>query len=178
MSSVTRFLRQIDTADQFVGAGTLLTLATLAYEFVPTTANYVGNYPPGAMVLASNDLTTGLGGQIANAATAPLSTSTVPIIRDMGKTVYAAVAANTTAALAGTVGTGSGWFRQYQLLLLNPISNNNFIGGTSGNTFGVAGSSASGYAPYLTFYLPSAVAGIFPTTSTASVLNQAPGGQL
>jgi hypothetical protein len=177
MTSVTSFLRQVNTANQFVGAGSLATLAGLAYEFVPTSANYVGNYPPGAMVLATNDATTGLAGQIANALALSPNTTATAIIRDMGKTVYAGVASSSANAQVGTVGTNSGWFRQYQLLLLNPITSNNFIGGTSGITFGVNGTQSGGYTPYLTFYLPSALAGIFPVAS-GTVLNQAAGGQL
>jgi hypothetical protein len=176
MTSVTSFLRQVNTANQFVGAGGLGTLAGIAYEFVPTSANYVGNYPPGAMVLATT-ASSGIAGQIANAIVAPNANATA-IIRDMGKTVYAGVASTEVLAQAGTVGTNSGWFRQYQLLLLNPITSNNFIGGTSGTTFGVNGTQASGYTPYLTFYLPSAVAGIWPIASAGTVLNQAAGGQL
>lgn len=176
MSSVTRFLRQINTADQLVTGATLAVLAPLVYEFVPTTANYVGNYPPGAMVIGTT-ASTGIAGQIANAAAAP-NASAVFILRDMGKTVYAGVA--TTEANAQTtpptVLTNSGWFRQYQLLLLNPITSNNFISGT---TFGVNGTQSGSYTPYLTFYLPSAVAGIWPIASAqTSVLSQAAGGQL
>ena len=177
MTSVTSFLRQVDTANQFVGAGALASLSSLAYEFVPTTANYVGNYPPGAMVSATATTTSNIQGQIAGAISAGQGNpNAVPILRDMGKTVYAGIASSEANALTGSGVTAYGWFRQYQLLLLNPITNNNFINGT---TFGVAGVNASGYTPYLTFYLPSAVAGIFPVASaTSSVLSQATGGQL
>ena len=178
MTSVTSFLRQVNTANQFVGSGSLATLASIAYEFVPTTGNYVGNYPPGAMVLATT-ASSGLAGQIANALALAPNTTAVSIIRDMGKTVYAAVASTEANAQTTppTVGTNSGWFRQYQLLLLNSITSNNFIGGTTGTTFGVNGTQSGGYTPYLTFYLPSAVAGIFPVAS-GTVLNQAAAGQL
>jgi hypothetical protein len=178
MSSVTRFLRQINTADQLVTPAALNTLAGLIYEFVPTTANYVGNYAPGAMVIGTT-ASSGIAGQIANALAQAPNTTAVFILRDMGKTVYAGVA--TTEANAQTtpptVSTNFGWFRQYQLLLLNPITSNNFISGT---TFGVNGTQSGGYTPYLTFYLPSAVAGIWPIASATqtSVLSQAAGGQL
>jgi hypothetical protein len=178
MSSVTRFLRQINTADQLVGAGTLATLAGLVYEFVPTTANYVGNYAPGAMVIGTT-AASGIAGQIANALALAPNTGAVFILRDMGKTVYAGVAsseANAQTTPPSLAGTNYGWFRQYQLLLLNPITSNNFISGT---TFGVNGTQSGGYTPYLTFYLPSAVAGIWPIASAqTSVLSQAAGGQL
>jgi len=178
MSSVTRFLRQINTADQLVTPAALNTLAGLIYEFVPTTANYVGNYAPGAMVIGTT-ASSGIAGQIANALAQAPNTGAVFILRDMGKTVYAGVATTEAAAQTTppTVGTNSGWFRQYQLLLLNPITSNNFISGT---TFGVNGTQSGGYTPYLTFYLPSAVAGIWPITVGAqtSVLSQAAAGQL
>lgn len=175
MTSVTSFLRQVDTANQFVGAGTLTTLAGVAYEFVPTTANYVGNYPPGAMVPA-NQASSGIAGQIANAIALAPNTTAVPILRDMGKTVYAGIASSEANALSNTSVTTFGWFRQYQLLLLNPITNNNFLSGT---TFGVNGTQATGYTPYLTFYLPSALAGVFPLASgTNALVSQTAGGQL
>lgn len=177
MSSVTRFLRQISTPDQFVAPGNLTTLAGAAYEFVPTTANYVGNYPPGAMVAASSGTTSDIAGQIANAlATAPAGA--VAVLRDMGKTVYASVAATEAAAQALTVNGNYGSFRQYQLLTVSPLVNNNSIGGVNGSTFGVAGTNSYGsLTPYLTFYLPSVVAGIF-AGSSAAILAQAAGGQL
>jgi hypothetical protein len=174
MTSVTSFLRQVNTANQFVGIGTnLATLAGVAYEFVPTTANYVGNYPPGAMVIATQ-ASSGIAGQIANALALAPNTTATPIIRDMGKTVYAGIASSEANALTGSGVTAFGWFRQYQLLLLNPITSNNFLNGT---TFGVNGTQATGYTPYLTFYLPSAVAGVFPVAS-GTVQSQAAGGQL
>ena len=173
MTSVTSFLRQVNTANQFVGTGALGTLAGIAYEFVPTSANYVGNYPPGLMVLATT-ASSGIAGQIANALTLAPNTTATAIIRDMGKTVYAGVASSEANALTGSGVTAFGWFRQYQLLLLNPITSNNFLNGT---TFGVNGTQASGYTPYLTFYLPSAVAGVFPVAS-GTVQSQAAGGQL
>lgn len=177
MSSVTRFLRQIATADQLVAPGNLTTLAGAAYEFVPTTANYVGNYPPGAMVAASA-ATSGIAGQIANALATPAAPAgAVAVLRDMGKTVYASIATTETNAQALIVNGNYGFFRQYQLLVVNPLVNNNSIGGVNGSTFGVAGTQASGYTPYLTFYLPSVVAGIF-SGSSAAILSQAAGGQL
>jgi hypothetical protein len=181
MSSVTRFLRQINTADQLVTPAALATLATLVYEFVPTTANYVGNYPPGAMVIGTS-AASGINLQISNALALAPNNTAVFILRDMGKTVYAGVAsseANAQTTPPSLAGTNFGWFRQYQLLLLNPITSNNFIGGTSGTTFGVNGTQSGGYTPYLTFYMPSAVAGIWPIASAqTSAFSQAAGGQL
>ena len=187
MSSVTRFLRQISTADQIVAPGTLSTLAAAAYEFVPTTANYVGNYPPGGMVLATS-ASSGIAGQIANINNVNAgNANALVVLRDMGKTVYAPVISGATPevtaqSLTGLPAGNYGYFRQYQLLALNPIVNNNFIGGPTGTTFGVAGTQSAGYTPYLTFYLPSAVAGVFAGTvvsgASNALVSQAAGGQL
>jgi hypothetical protein len=179
MSSVTRFLRQIAVPNQLVVPGALATLAAASYEFVPTTANYVGNYPPGAMVLGTT-ASSGIAGQIANALATPQAPAgAVAVLRDMGKTVYAPIVASEAAAQSLVPGTSGnyGFFREYQLLVVSPLVNSNFIGGPTGTTFGVAGTQAAGYTPYLTFYLPSAVAGIFAGTS-AALLSQSVGGQL
>lgn len=170
MSSVTRFLRQIPAENQFVTAGDLVGLGIAAYEFVNTTANYTGNYPPGAMVLGSNDGNTLINFQIQNA------TNNIPnsarIIRDMGKTVYAGVAPTVADAQNNTNISARGYFRQYQLLIFNTGTT-----GTPNTTFGVGGSQAGGYTPYLTFYLPSIVAGICPVSSYTA-LPQSIGGQV
>ena len=97
MTSVTSFLRQVDTANQFVGVGTnLATLAGVAYEFVPTTANYVGNYPPGFMVVASS-----VAADVACLATA--GSEVTLVLRDMGKTIFAQITNSSGNA---------GWFRR------------------------------------------------------------------
>ena len=168
MSSVTRFLKQINPQQEsYIAAGTLTALALNAFEFVPTSGNYVGNYPPGAMVPAS---VTGLNGAIANAAVnggLPTAT-TVCVLRDMGKTVFAPT--NTTVSGAQTVTSNSttfGYYRQVQLLVPKPITS--FVGSNVG-TFGVAGPSVDAYTPYMTFYIPTVVAGILGGAQGAGAL--------
>jgi hypothetical protein len=154
MSSVTRFLRQIPTG---VGLVNPSSLQLTALDFVPATGNYVGNYPPGYVVPADQ---TGLSTALLNAS---LPNPTVPlaqaVIRDMGKTIYCPY-----AATVGGAQTNSGYFREYQLLMVNPISAaQGFIGGLAGNNFGVVGpypSTLPGTSTYVTFYLPSMVAGV------------------
>ena len=122
MSSVTRFIRQVPTGTNFVGDAS--TLIQNAYDFVPTNGNYVGNYPPGYVTAAAN---TSLAATLA-AADASAGTA---VVRDMGKTIYAPV-----SSLTGNLG----YFREYQLLKVNPINAaQGFLGGPSGSTFGVVG---------------------------------------
>jgi hypothetical protein len=90
----------------------------------------------------------------------------------MGKTIYAGIATSVVNAQTNTGITSYGYFRQYQLLVFGTSV-------VSNNTFGVGGSQAGGYAPYLTFYLPSIVAGRFPAISpnAATALGSTVGGQ-
>lgn len=168
MSSVTRFLKQISPQQEsYIAPGTLTTLAANAYEFVPTSANYVGNYPPGAMVAAS---VTGLNGAIANAAVnAGVPTANaVCVLRDMGKTVFAPTNASVSGAQTATSNSATfGYYRQVQLLVPKPITS--FVGSNVG-TFGVAGPSVDAYTPYMTFYIPTVVAGILGGAQNAGAL--------
>jgi hypothetical protein len=168
MSSVTRFLRQIPTGLNY-GVGDV----TLALDFVPTSGNYVGNYPPGVVVPGS---TTGLLSAITNAGA-----DVAPFIRDMGKTIFAPYVATPSTPI--TSSTPYGYFRQYQALVPTPITaTQGFIGGNGGNTFGVVGPSAStaGTSTYLTFYLPVAVGGVGDASGTIGIINVYPanGGQM
>ena len=165
MSSVTRFLRQIPTG---VGLVNPASLTSSALDFVPASGNYVGNYPPGYVVPASQ---TGLATALTNAAAAnaaaPLAQA---VIRDMGKTIYCPYVDTVGAA---TTTAPSGFFREYQLLMVNPISATpGFIGGVNGNNFGVVGpatATAPGTSTYVTFYLPSMVAGVgYPLAGVAA----------
>ena len=149
MSSVTRFLRQIPTGvgqlnNTFTGANAL--------DFIPTNGNYVGNYPPGYVVPGT---VTGLSSAIDDA----LNGAGQGVVRDMGKTIFCSYSATVGGAL-----TQSGFFRQYQLLMVKPITNSQgFIGGVSGNNFGVVGpanATTPGTSTYVTFYLPTLVAGV------------------
>jgi hypothetical protein len=171
MSSVTRFLRQIPTGLNYVNAD-----PDTALDFVPTSGNYVGNYPPGYMVVGTQ---TGLSLALA---TALGQNSGQLIIRDMGKTIFAPYAVNGTVANGNSGNFASyGYFRQYQALMVNPISTTQgFLGGVNGNTFGVVGpapATVPGTSTYVTFYLPVSVQGV---GSSAGLPSAAPinGGQM
>jgi hypothetical protein len=169
MSSVTRFLRQIPTGTNFVGEASALIAA--AYDFIPTSGNYVGNYPPGFVCPASQ---TNLAATLAAANVGAGSA----VIRDMGKTIFANTS---TTGLATGLTSNAGYFREYQLLKVNPINTTapGFIGGSTGSNFGVVGQAALGASPlsYATFYVPVVVNGIY-AGSTAALPVQLAGGQL
>lgn len=168
MSSVTRFLRQIPTG---VGLVNPDSLTLTALDFVPASGNYVGNYPPGYVVPAS---ATGLSTALANAK---LVAGGQFVLRDMGKTIFCPYVA---AVDASTAAAPSGYFREYQLLVVNPISAaQGFIGGVGGNNFGVVGpapATAPGTSTYCTFYLPSMVAGVGSAVSGALVAQNVQAG--
>jgi hypothetical protein len=170
MSSVTRFLRQVPVSAGFVNPDTI---TSAALDFVPASGNYVGNYPPGYVVPA---VATGLSTALSNAK---LGNAQL-ILRDMGKTIQCQYVATVGASLTSAP---TGFFREYQLLVVSPISASQlYIGGTSGNTFGVAGpapATTGGTSTYLTFYLPSVVAGVGSAVAAAlPVVYNTPGGQL
>lgn len=156
MSSVTRFLTQVNTSATIFSAGNALASpATAAYEFVPASGNTVGNYPPGYVQL------------LPLSVSVPLAALSGAVLRDMGKTIYANVYA------AGVPTAAYGRFRQVQVLVPS-VGNNNFIGGTTGSTSGVIGGPGIGdaYTNYTTIYLPIVQNGMVPsaTLSTAAVL--------
>lgn len=182
MSSVTRFLRQIPVGQQYYGGlnatpGTAASnIAAAAYVFVPTSANYVGNYPPGFVAPASTD--TSSNGIITNMFVGLTALAgTQVILRDMGKTIYAQYATTVANAVAGTGSNTFGYFRQVQVLLPQPINSQGFIGGTSGSVFGVYGGS-NNYIDYGTIYLPTTVAGVYLGTGTTALLSPTPQGQM
>lgn len=150
MSSTQSFLRQIPTGLSFYS---LPTATTSIYEFVPTTANYVGNYPPGAVVEAVNSPTLAAYLDIVY----PSGTLTAGyIMRDMGKTIKASVATSEANALTTppTVTANSeGFFRQFQIL--KPVA------GNVGGAFGVQGAATvpNAYTEFLTIYVPVTVLG-------------------
>lgn len=151
MSSVTRFLTQVNTSAAIFSAGNALASpATAAYEFIPASGNTVGNYPPGYVQLLPLSVSALLNGLPVNGA----------VLRDMGKTIYAGIGATPTAY---------GRFRQVQVLVPS-VGNNNFIGGTSGNTGGVIGGPGIGdaYTNYMTFYVPVVHNGIIPAAIVAN----------
>lgn len=161
MSSVTRFIRQIPVSTTYYNASAVVAApATLVYELVPTASNYVANYPPGFMQTASAAL------QASVAQAVAVNTAAGLVLRDMGKTVYAAYP--TDPLLAPTTAT-YGYFRQVQLLAPKPITANNFIGGLGGSNFGVLGGQniPDLYTDFLTFYIPVTVAGVLgPAVAT------------
>ena len=154
MSSVTSFIRQIPVSAQYYNAAVVVAgAATLAFEFVPTSGNYVGNYPPG-YVQNSAALA------VAIAAASAASSGAV-VLRDMGKTIYAGIGATPVAY---------GRFRQVQVLVPS-VGTNNFIGGTTGSTSGVIGGPAIGdaYTNYMTIYLPVVHNGIVPSVAANAI---------
>ena len=155
MSSVTRFLTQVNpSASIFNGGNALANPATAAYEFVPASGNTVGNYPPGYVQLVP----------VSVAALLASAASAGAVLRDMGKTIYAGVGATPTAY---------GRFRQVQVLVPQ-VGNNNFVGGAAGATGGVIGGPAIGdaYTHYMVIYIPVVNNGMIPaaTFSTSAVL--------
>ncbi len=166
MSSVQRFIRQLPAQSYFNAATVAASPSTLVYEFVPSAANVVGNYPPGYMQTASAALQAAIN-QAVNAAGAAANLQ----LRDMGKTIFAPV-----SSLAGN----QGFFRQVQLVLPAAISAaQGFIGGPAGSTFGVLGAAGTpdAYTNFLTFYVPVSVAGVNYGPVNSALYNLA-GGQL
>jgi hypothetical protein len=158
MSSVTRFIRQIPVSTTYYDAASIepdaATGLSDAYQFVPDTGNYVGNYTPGHMVRATAASSSAVGSGLYNLLLTTFGTAgTSYVLRDMGKTIKA-----TYTNAAGALGTDVGFFREVQLL--NPlalgVSTNTVIGGTDGSKFGVIGPSPA----YLTLYISVAVGGV------------------
>jgi hypothetical protein len=172
MSSVTRFLRQIPAGQELYGNNTLAQIAAAAVEFIPTGANYVGNYPPGFVIPAQAATVAA----ITNAAAG--YSQALPIVRDMGKTIFAQTATSLANAQAGTGTNTFGFFRQVQVLVPQPITTSQgFIGGPSGSVFGVVGGSPTSTAKYLTVYVPTSVAGVY-NLAGVSALPNGPQGQM
>ena len=148
MSSVTRFLTQVNPSASIFSAGNI---ATVAYEFIPASGNTVGNYPPGYVQVAPAPVLALLASAVSAGA----------VLRDMGKTIYAGVGATPTAY---------GRFRQVQVLVPQ-VGNNNFVGG-SGNlaTGGVIGGPAIGdaYTNYMVVYIPVVNNGMIPAAMAAN----------
>ena len=148
MSSVTRFLKQVTPGLNVLAPP----LFDNIYEFVPNSSNYVGNYPPGAMVLAANS--TSLKSYLQDpAGLYPSGTVTDGVVaRDMGKTIKASIATNEANAASGVVDANSeNHFRMIQLL--RPKA------GNVDGAFGVRGSNLypNGYTDYVTVYVPVCV---------------------
>ena len=166
MSSIQSSLRQRVIGTRNIAASGNPNSAL--YVFIPTSANYVGNYPPGFMVAASV-----AGTFLPN----PLPTGT--ILRDTGKTIKAVTSSTTTAPTDLT--SYAGFFREVQLI--SPVT---VASATASSTFGVgvgaagAGAAPGSYPPgnagddgYGTFYIPIVVDGVVAsqnsTTTTTAV---------
>jgi hypothetical protein len=135
MSSVTRFIRQIQPDHTFFSASAVVsaasTASSLAFEFAPSASNVVGNYPPGTM----NANVANLNSLILQAANAgPV------VLRDMGKTIQAPL----------TPAGAQSFYRQVQLISLLATS----VGGVQGGV-----NVPTNNTDYLTFYIPISVAG-------------------
>lgn len=164
MTSVQKFLRQ-----RYV-PNTILQAPTNAcyYVFIPTAGNYVGNYPPGYVQLATTIPVT----------TDPLS-SQGSLIRDMGKTIKCPISAD------GVTFGSSGFFREVQVLNQNAMA---VATATSSVTFGVGTNSnkgqsinASGNAGdrgYGTYYIPIVVEGTLASGATLPTTYLPLGGQM
>jgi hypothetical protein len=181
MSSVTRFIRQIPTGQQYYPQYTLTVtgseLADAAYIFFPDTGNYVGNYPPGYVVAAVDEAGSIYGSLVALQQTVMggLTQQSI-VLRDMGKTIFAPIATDVAGSDVGQ--NGAGYFRQVQVLIPQPISSTQgFLGGVNGSVFGVYGSSPT-YAPYATIYLPTNVAGVFANLNASLLPSPTPQGQM
>ena len=155
MSSIQSFLRQRSQTSTFFQAPT----NACYYNFVAGSGNYVGNYPPGYMALASADISAAAG------------VSPGLLIRDMGKTIKAPIGTGVTAT--------EGFFREVQLIA--PVAAVSATGSTTfGVGAGVAGSAAgtlpsagnAGFNGYGTFYIPIVIDGTLATSdgTTKAVL--------
>ena len=161
MSSVQRFLRQR------VAGTTTLSYSGQLYCFiagggatgtnaasVEAQGNYLGNYPPGFLV--AGPTTTNLAdpsqGGVIN-----------QVIRDMGKTIKARLAADATGAQLGA----PGFWREIQVL--SPVT---IATATASSNYGVTGqapgnrpaylSGNTGDGGYNTYYIPIVVGGVAP----------------
>jgi hypothetical protein len=148
MSSVQKFLRQRIVTSTVLQAPTN---QTCYYVFIPTSGNYVGNYPPGYVYPAP-----------ASAfSTLPALSSL--LIRDMGKTIKCAPSTSSAAPAANAT---SGFFREVQLI--SPVT---IASATASSNFGVIGTAAQsipsgniGDAGYGTFYIPIIIDGTIAST--------------
>ena len=168
MSSVQSYLRQ-----RVVGTTTFAAPATPTsmqlYEFVAgngaagTTAlaavaagNYVGNYPPGYLVVGPlvSALKVAAQGGLVN-----------PILRDLGKTIYAPLGSPNSGPTL-PFGT-AGYWRAVQVLDPSLVTTGN--SGVTGALPGVKPfGSNSGDKGYNTYYIPIVVNGLAPS-DTAGV---------
>ena len=168
MSSVTRFIRQIPVATTYYEASTVVgSPSTYAFEFVPTSGNYVGNYPPG-FVQNSASLDAAIQAAV-------VSNNGEVLLRDMGKTIYAEAFDQSSTSL------NKGYFRQVQLIAPKAINaSQGFLGGVNGTTFGVLGGplNPNAYTNYLSFYIPVTIGGAGLSIAATTGAYAIAGGQM
>ena len=169
MPSIQAEPRQIPTGQQYyTGSSIFGLLFQCALDFIPAPGNYVANYPPGYVI-------TGLDTELGKALLTANTSAGQFLIRDMGKTIFASF---------GSLTGNKGYYRQFQLLRVNPItSTQGFIGGPTGTTFGIVGNSSvtpPSTSTYATFYLDETTAGVLGAYcgTNQTVLNPVAGGQM
>jgi hypothetical protein len=166
MSSVTRFLKQVTPGLNVLAPPLLAHI----YEFVPSSSNYVGNYPPGGMVQASGDAALTAYLTVAGGLYPEGTVAAGVVARDMGKTIKASIATTPANAAASTFEADTeNHFRMIQLL--RPKA------GNVDGAFGVQGSNMypNQYTDYVTVYVPVCVVYSGGLVSASSVLV---GGQM
>lgn len=148
MSSVQKFLRQRIVTSTILQAPTN---QGCYYAFIPTSGNYVGNYPPGYVF------------PVPTAAFNAFPGLSTLLIRDMGKTIKCVPSATSAAPAAGAT---SGFFREVQLIA--PVT---VASATASSNFGVIGTAAQsipsgnvGDTGYGTFYIPIIIDGTIAST--------------
>ena len=144
MSSIQSFLKQRNPATSIIQAPD----NDCYYIFVAGPGNYVGNYPPGYMQLAS-----------VNPALIPQGT----LLRDMGKTIKAPIGTNPAAT--------AGFFQEVQFIA--PQASNTFGVGQGSQGAGTLPSAGNaGDAGYGTYYLATVIDGTLATSNgtTTAVL--------
>jgi hypothetical protein len=165
------YYRQICVANTYYNSDAILASpGTVIYEFIPSGGDLFcnRNYPPGYMQLASPALVTAINQIVASKGGPDCF-----VLRDMGKTIYAATSA-TNASFA--------YFRMVQLVCPQPIPilsiYNNQLGGPGGSTYGIFGALATpdAYTNYTTFYIPVTVGGVGIAANTNAY--QLAGGQM
>jgi hypothetical protein len=131
------YYRQICVANTYYNSDSVIANASsVIYEFVPSGGDIFcnRNYPPGYMQLASPALITAIN-QIVNSKGGP----DCFVLRDMGKTIYAAISAATDASFA--------YFRMVRLVCPQAIPllsiYNNQLGGLGGSVYGIFGAPAT-----------------------------------
>ena len=167
------YYRQICVANTYYNAGGILDssgafIGSLIYEFIPSGICN-SNYPPGYMQLASPALIAAINQIVASKGGADCF-----VLRDMGKTIYAANSSATDAPFA--------YFRMVQLICPIIIDAqdiyNNQLGGPGGSRYGIFGAPATpdAYTNYTTFYIPVVVGGVGIAANTQAY--QLAGGQM